>query len=164
MCDFEGWALFIDCDFLVTDDLSKLWDLRDELKAVQVVQRDHRPRETKKFLGQPQTTYPKKNWSSVMLFNNRRCTRLTPEYVNTASGLDLHRFHWLEGDHEIGDLPPRWNHLVDYDAERPIGELSALHFTSGGPWFNEYRGCSYAGEWRDELAAMLNPLNDGSET
>ena len=71
-----------------------------------------------KFDGHVQTTYPRKNWSSVMLFNNSRCTALTPAYVNRASGLELHRFYWLQ-DEEIGSLPREWNHLVgDYDPNR----------------------------------------------
>ena len=81
-----------------------------------------------KFLGEVQSAYPKKNWSSLMLLNCGRCTALTPEYVNTATGLDLHRFHWLAGDHEIGALPERWNHLVavqDPPHEAGEGALAA---------------------------------------
>jgi hypothetical protein len=104
---------------LVMDDIARLWELRDERYAVRVVKHDHVPAETTKFLGQPQSRYPKKNWSSVMLLNNARCAALTPEYVNGASGLDLHRFQWLAGDDEIGELPQRWNHLVGYDPQTP---------------------------------------------
>ena len=32
-----------------------------------------------------------------MLMNCRKCTTLTPDYVNKASGLELHQFKWLEG-------------------------------------------------------------------
>ena len=126
----------MDCDMLVLDDIANLWNLRDEQYAVQCVKHDHRPPEDKKFLNQPQTQYEKKNWSSVMLFNTARCTTLTPEYVNTASGLELHRFHWLENEDLIGQLPPRWNHLVDYDPEQSVSDISNLHFTSGGPYYN----------------------------
>jgi hypothetical protein len=155
LCDYQGWAIFMDCDILMQDDISTLWELRDSNYAVQVVQHDHRPNETTKFLGQKQTSYPKKNWSSVMLMNCALCTALTPDYVNTASGLDLHRFHWLKDDSLIGALPPRWNHLVDYDAPKPIEEVSNLHFTSGGPWFPAYKDCGYADLWRTELATIL---------
>lgn len=109
---FQGWAIFMDCDILAQDDIAKLWALRDEKYAVQVVKHDYQPKETTKFLNQPQTRYAKKNWSSVMLFNNRKCRKLSPDYVNTATGLELHQFKWLAGDHEIGELPERWNHLV----------------------------------------------------
>jgi lipopolysaccharide biosynthesis glycosyltransferase len=155
LCGFEGWAVFMDCDMLVLDDIAKLWELRDDRFAVQVVQHDHRPEESTKFLDQPQTTYEKKNWSSVMLLNCARCTALTPEYVNTASGLDLHRFHWLEDDRLIGELPHPWNHLVDYDPPLSGEEISNLHFTNGGPWLDEYATCGYADLWREERERML---------
>jgi len=83
---YTGWSIFTDCDMLVLDDVAELWALRDERYAVQVVKHDHRPREESKFLGAPQTRYEKKNWSSVMLFNNAKCRALTPEYVNRATG------------------------------------------------------------------------------
>ena len=73
-----------------------------------MVKHDHVPKETTKFLGQPQSKYEKKNWSSVMLFNNEKCQALTADYVNTATGLELHRFQWLESDDLIGDIPHRW--------------------------------------------------------
>lgn len=153
LCDYAGWAIFMDCDMLVLDDIARLWELRDERYAVQVVKHAHVPREEVKFLGAMQTKYEKKNWSSVMLMNCARCSALTPEYVNRASGLDLHQFKWLEGDHLIGALPGKWNHLVGYDAPRP--DASLVHFTTGGPYFEEYRGCEYAGEWFAERDAML---------
>lgn len=148
LCNFEGHAIFMDCDMLVLDDVAALWALADPSFAVQVVQHDHEPAHSSKFLGQPQTSYPRKNWSSVMLFNCARCTALTPDYVNTASGLDLHRFNWLESDSLIGELPPRSNHLVDYDPPQAPETLSNLHFTSGGPWMPGYESCGYAGLWQ----------------
>jgi hypothetical protein len=149
---YEGWSVFMDCDMLMRDDIAKLWALRDERYAVQVVKHDHQPREAVKFLGQVQTQYPKKNWSSVMLFNNARCRALTPEYVNSASGLELHQFKWLPEESLIGALPRRWNHLVGY--YQPAGDAALVHYTLGGPYFEEYRDCEYAAEWRAELAAM----------
>ena len=153
LCGFEGWAIFMDCDMLVLDDIARLWALRDERYAVQVVKHVHVPKEETKFLGAVQTKYEKKNWSSVMLMNCSRCTVLTPDYVNRASGLELHQFKWLEGDHLIGALPPAWNHLVGYDA--PRRDASLVHFTIGGPYFQEYRDCEYAAEWFAERDAML---------
>jgi len=149
---YEGWSIFLDCDMLVLDDIARLWALRDDRCAVQVVKHDHRPREKIKFLGEPQTAYEKKNWSSVMLFNNRRCRELTPEYVGRASGLDLHQFKWTESE-LIGALPGRWNHLVGYAL--PSRDVSLVHFTLGGPYFEEFAGCEYADEWRAERDAML---------
>jgi hypothetical protein len=148
-----GWSVFMDCDMLMRDDIAKLWQLRDDRYAVMVVKHEHVPRETVKFLGEAQTKYEKKNWSSVMLFNNARCAHLTPEYVNEASGLELHQFKWLQNDELIGALPHRWNHLVGYDAPRPDAAL--VHYTLGGPYFEEYACCEFAEEWRLEKDAML---------
>lgn len=155
LCDYQGWALFMDCDMLVLDDMADLWNLRDDNFAVQVVKHDHVPKETTKFLGQPQSKYEKKNWSSVMLFNNEKCKALTPDFVNTATGLELHRYQWLDGDHLIGDIPHRWNHLVGYDETVPVGEVSNLHYTIGGPYFDDYKDTDYAAEWFAEKDAML---------
>jgi hypothetical protein len=89
------------------------------------------------------------------LLNCARCPALTPEYVNTTSGLELHRFQWLEGEDLIGKLPHRWNHLVDYDPPLPPEELSNLHFTNGGPYFDEFRNCGYADLWFAERDRMV---------
>ncbi len=154
LCGYEGWALFCDCDMLMLDDVANLWNVRDENFAVQVVKHDHKPSEQKKFLNQPQSQYEKKNWSSVILFNTPKCKALTVDYVNEASGLELHQFKWLEDDSLIGDLPPQWNHLVDYDPTVPAEEVSFLHFTEGGPYFDDYRECSYADLWFKEKELM----------
>lgn len=154
LCNYEGWVLFFDNDMLMLDDIAKLWALRDERYAVQVVKHGHKPRETKKFLGAAQTSYEKKNWSSVILFNCTRCQALTPEYVNTASGLELHQFKWLESDELIGEIPHRWNHLVDYDDTIPVSEISNVHYTLGGPYFAETRDCPYADLWLAEQADL----------
>ncbi len=153
---FEGWAVFMDCDMLVLDDIAKLWALRDDKYALMCVKHDHVPQEETKFLGAVQTKYEKKNWSSVMLMNCAKCAALTPEYVNTASGLDLHRFNWLENDGLIGEIPHGWNHLVDYDPEVPIEDVSNLHYTLGGPYFDDYADCGYAQAWLDEREKMLH--------
>lgn len=152
LCAFRGWALFIDCDMLMLDDIANLWALRDERYAVQVVQHTHEPRESRKFLGAVQTQYARKNWSSVMLFNNDYCRALSPRYVSSAPGLRLHQFHWLR-DYEIGALPARWNHLVGYDM--PRDDAALLHYTCGGPWFEEYRGSEYASVWLAERERAL---------
>ena len=153
LCGYRGWAVFMDCDMLVLDDIAELWRLRDDRYAVQVVKHHHVPKEDIKFLGAKQTKYEKKNWSSVMLVNCERCTRLTPEYVNGATGLELHQFKWLESDALIGEIPSKWNHLVGYDA--PRRDASLVHYTIGGPYFDEYRDCEYAAEWFAERDAML---------
>ena len=153
---YEGCSLFCDCDMLALDDVAKLWTLRDDRYAVQGVKHEHGPKETVKFLGEPQTKYEKKNWSSVILFNNAKCTALTPEYVNTATGLQLHQFKWLASDDLIGEIPHRWNHLVDYDPSLPPEELSLIHYTEGGPYFDDFKNCGYADLWLAERERMLH--------
>jgi len=149
---YAGWSLFMDCDMVMLRDIAALWDLRDDRYAVMCVHHNHVPKETVKFLDERQSKYGRKNWSSVMLFNNARCAGLTPEFVNTASGLVLHQFKWLDGDHLIGDLPAVWNHLVGVSEPRPDAAL--VHYTIGGPYFEEYRDCDFALEWFLERDAM----------
>jgi hypothetical protein len=150
---YTGWSVFMDCDMLMLDDIAGLVRLCDDRYAVMVVKHDHVPKETTKFLGEPQSKYEKKNWSSVMLFNNARCRALTPDYVNKASGLELHQFKWLGNDELIGALPDRWNHLVGYNKPRPDAAL--VHYTLGGPYFPEFKNCEYSKEWFAERDAML---------
>ncbi|MBX3663234.1 MAG: glycosyltransferase [Burkholderiales bacterium] len=154
LSDFKGWSIFMDCDMLMIEDIAKLWAFRDDRYAVMVVKHQHVPKEERKFLNEPQSKYEKKNWSSVMLFNNARCTALTPDYVNTATGLELHQFKWLDDDALIGELPSCWNHLVGYDARR--ADAALVHYTLGGPYFPEYADCEYAAEWFAERDAMLH--------
>jgi lipopolysaccharide biosynthesis glycosyltransferase len=155
LSNFDGWSMFCDCDMLMVDDIVNLWSLRDDRYAIQVVKHDHKPTEESKFLNQPQSKYEKKNWSSVILFNNTKCKALTLDYVNKATGLELHQFKWLENDGLIGELPSRWNHLVDYDPNQPKEELSLLHFTKGGPYFENYKNCGYAELWFKERDKMM---------
>ena len=149
LMNYQGWALFMDCDMLMFEDVSKLWRMRDDSKAIQVCKHNYTPKEDKKFLGQVQTKYEKKNWSSFMLMNCRKCTTLTPDYVNKASGLELHQFKWLEGDHLIGNLPLEWNWLVgEYEHK---DDVNNVHYTKGGPWFEEYARCDYSQDWFKNL-------------
>ena len=155
---YAGWSLFMDCDMLVRADIAELFALADDQYAVMVCKHDYAPSTDVKFLGRTQTRYEKKNWSSVMLFNNARCRALSPEYVATASGLELHQFKWLEGDHAIGDLPLTWNWLVgEYPYE--AGARNA-HFTLGGPDFEAYAACDYAEEWREARARAISVRQD----
>ena len=159
LSDYQGWSIFMDCDMLMLDDIAKLWELRNDKYALMCVHHNHVPDENLKFLNQTQTKYERKNWSSVMLMNNAKCTALTPQYVETASGLDLHRFRWLK-DELIGEIPHRWNHLVDYDPNLPITEISNLHYTEGGPYFEDYKNCGYSNQWLNEFSQLSKPFND----
>lgn len=151
LCNFEGMALFFDCDMLLRTDVARVFEAveRDPGRAVYVVQHDYMPRDDIKYLGTVQYRYPRKNWSSVVLWNcghpsNRR---VTAEFVNTADPVDLHRFTWLRDD-EIGALDVRWNWLVgEYD--QPPADVHNVHWTVGGPYFEEYADADFADEWRD---------------
>jgi hypothetical protein len=159
LCDYEGQAIFMDCDMLCRADLAELHG--EHGAAVSVVKHNYTPRPERKFLNQPQSVYPKKNWSSVMVFDNARCRALMPAYVNFASGLELHQFKWLAGDHEIGALDPAYNHLVgEYDPDRAA---KIAHFTLGTPCFTKYADCEYADEWRAERDLMLHHRADVAE-
>lgn len=151
LCQYEGYAVFSDCDMVVKDDPAKLWAWRDEKFALMCVHHNHVPIEETKFLHRTQSKYSKKNWSSVMLFNNRKCRTLTPEYINMTSGLELHQFKWISED-QIGYLPNQWNHLVDVDKHK---DASLIHYTKGGPWFKEYANCDFHQDWHKEKSQML---------
>jgi hypothetical protein len=153
LAGYRGWSLFMDCDMLCRADIAGLAAEIDRQpdKAVLVVKHDYVPKTERKFLNQVQTKYARKNWSSLMLFNNERCRALTPEYVNSASGLELHRFAWID-DGLIGSLPREWNWLVTEYPYNP--EAKIVHYTLGGPYFDGYRDCDYAAEWFAEFESM----------
>lgn len=142
----RGWALFMDSDILARCDVNELFDRADPSKAVMCVQHVHEPPEGVKMDGQLQTLYRRKNWSSVMLFNcdHDANEALTVDLVNTVPGRDLHRFCWIEDD-LIGALDPAWNFLVGHTD--PTIDPKLVHFTEGGPWFENYRDVPYADEW-----------------
>jgi hypothetical protein len=146
LSDYAGWSLFMDCDMLVRADIADLFALADDRYAVMVCPHDYQPKDDIKFLGRSQTPYAKKNWSSVMLMNTPRCRALTPEYVNSASGLDLHQFRWLDSEDAIGTLPLDWNWLVGEYPYDPAAKVA--HFTRGGPYIPGYEDCDYSDEWR----------------
>lgn len=159
---YSGWAIFMDCDMVCLGDIAELWGQRDDRYAVQVVKHTHNPSETSKFLGAPQSKYPRKNWSSLMLFNcSHPSTReLTPEYTNQAAGLDLHGFAWATAD-QIGEIRGLWNVLAvgSNTWNHPIIDRhlydrpSLLHYTRGGPWHGvRDRGSEL---WDNELRRML---------
>src|SRR6266705_116169 len=158
LCEYRGLAIFMDCDMLCQADVAELVALAhaQSNKPVLICPHEYTPRTDKKFLGQVQTSYPRKNWSSLMIFNLQHfgCRMLTVPYVNKASGLELHRFNWL--DHQmIGKLPLEWNWLVgEYD---PNPQAKLLHYTLGGPWFSETRDCDQADAWRQEYERLGRP-------
>ena len=149
LMEYKGWAIFMDCDVLCRTDISKLWNLRNDDYSIMCVKHNHMPTEKTKFLGETQSSYPKKNWSSLMLMNCVRCKALTPDYVNKATGLDLHRFNWLDSEEEVGEIKDHWNYLVGVQSSDRSKNASILHWTLGGPWFPKQRtiGGELAAEW-----------------
>lgn len=153
LCDFMGHAIYLDGDMIVNGDIAELWALRDPSKGVQVVKHEYQTKQAVKYLGAKNEDYPRKNWSSVILWNcsyfpNRK---LTSEYVQEQTGAHLHRFQWLEDD-RIGELPPGWNHLVGEYEPNPNARL--LHYTLGTPCFDEYATCDQSDVWHQERAIM----------
>lgn len=155
---YEGWAVFIDCDFLARNDVNKLFDLADDRYAVQVVKHDYTVVDgVAKMDGQVQHAYPRKNWSSCMLFNcGHRKNRdfLYPEFMNKQEMSYLHRFQWLD-DEEIGELPVEWNFLVGHYNEEQHGTPSFIHYTLGMPFMPGYENCEYSQQWYDERADFI---------
>jgi lipopolysaccharide biosynthesis glycosyltransferase len=149
LMSWKGSAIFIDGDMIVRGDIAELWDMRDMAKDVQVVKHDYKTKMTEKYLGAKNEDYPRKNWSSVILWNcssfpNRK---LTPEFIQQSTGSSLHRFTWLE-DNRIGELPPEWNWLPDEYGPNENAKL--LHYTLGTPSFHEFADTPMADEWHRE--------------
>jgi len=162
LCEFKGWALFIDGDMLVRGDLADLWALRDSAYAVQLVRHEYVTQHPRKYRGSPMEdaniNYPRKNWSSVVLWN---CTHpshavLEKSFVEDVGGVFLHRFMWLEDD-EIGGLPPEWNVLV---GEGHVGDAKITHYTLGIPGFQHYRQEQYACEWAGTYLRAINLIGE----
>lgn len=157
LAGYDGWALFMDNDMLCKADIQELFDHADPTKAVMVVKHDYQVEEGIKLDGQRQTNYPRKNWSSVVLWNcahpsNRQ---ITPDLINNVSGLYLHRFMWLK-DEEIGELPKDWNFLVGPQSGiyKDFKNAKMVHFTDGGPYFRNYQDVDFAQDWKDEYKIM----------
>jgi hypothetical protein len=148
LMQWKGWALFCDCDFLFRADIAEVWRLRDAEYAVQVVKHNHRPEESRKMDDREQVAYPRKNWSSLCLWNcgHESNLKLTVDEVNLRPKRWLHSFSWLKNE-EIGALPAEWNWLEGSSE----GEPKAVHYTRGIPSFAGYQNAAYADEWRSYL-------------
>lgn len=153
---YQGQGIFFDCDMMLRTDIAEIFESMkaQPSKAVYVVKHTYEPRHDVKYLNTVQYKYPRKNWSSVVLWDCEHPNNkiVTPDFVNTAEALDLHRFTWLN-DEEIGDLDVRWNWLVgEYDD--PPADVKNVHWTLGGPYFNEFKNVDFSDEWRNEFALM----------
>lgn len=146
---WQGHAIFIDGDMIVKSDITELWNMCRPDLDVQVVKHDYKTKMPVKYMGAKNEDYPRKNWSSVIIWNcnsfpNRR---LTPEYVMKSTGKHLHRFEWLD-DSRIGELPIEWNWLPDEFGPNPDAKL--LHYTLGAPCFNEFVNTPMNEDWHTE--------------
>lgn len=156
LCGWVGHALFLDGDMVLTSDIAELWAMRSNWHAVQVVKHDYQTKAKKKYLGNKNEDYPRKNWSSVILWNcghyGNRC--LTPDYVSSQGGKHLHRFEWLQ-DERIGSLPKEWNWLATEYPDNPGAKL--IHYTLGTPCFPEYKSADMAEVWHAERSLANHP-------
>jgi len=143
---FNGWAIFADGDMVCLSDIKELWDLKDESKALMVVKHDYKTKSHQKYLGNINENYPRKNWSSVILWNcnHPKHKILTPDFIANQTGKYLHRFSWLQDD-DIGELPKEWNWLA---TEYPVNTHAKLiHYTLGTPCFKDYRNSEMSELW-----------------
>lgn len=152
---YEGWSIFMDCDFLVSRDITEILALLDPAKALYCVQHDYTPANMVKMDGKQQTVYPRKNWSSFMAFNGAhpKVKALTPAVVNNEGPGFLHRFSWL-ADEDIGALDREWNFL-EGEYAKPETMPMCVHYTNGGPWFDNWQEVDFADEWRAERDLYL---------
>tara|TARA_B100001250_G_C19705556_1_gene746765 strand:+ start:100 stop:801 length:702 start_codon:yes stop_codon:yes gene_type:complete len=156
LMNYKGWAIFCDCDFLFFKDINLLFDSIEGDKAVYCVKHDYKPKEKHKMDGQQQTIYPRKNWSSFIVYNCEHTSnkKLTVDLVNSQTGSFLHQFKWLN-DNEIGSLDERWNWLEGWSSKNNKKEPYAVHYTRGGPWFDEWQDVEFADEWIKERNKYL---------
>ncbi len=153
----NGWILFCDCDFLFTGNVLDALEGLDPDKAVYCVQHDYTPANAIKMDGKLQTNYPRKNWSSFMLFNcaHPDVRALKPQVVNDAAPAYLHRLEWIKDQNAIGELDLEWNFL-EGEYPKPDTTPRVIHYTNGGPWFSEWEDCDYADLWLRERDIYLS--------
>lgn len=158
LMNHDGWAIFADGDMVCRADIAELWELRDPQKAVQVVKHDYQTKAFRKYLGNKNENYPRKNWSSVVLWNCSHPAHrvLTPSFIKESSGKFLHRFSWLSDD-QIGELPKEWNWLaIEYNQNH---NAKLIHYTLGTPCFGDYKNTEMADYWH----AMWKRAQSGIE-
>jgi len=152
---FDGWAIFADGDMICQADIKELWDLKDTSKALLVVKHEYETKAHQKYLGNINENYPRKNWSSVILWNceHPKHKILTPDFIANQTGKYLHRFSWLD-DEDIGELPIEWNWLaIEYPENR---KANLIHYTLGTPCFKDYKNSEMSDIWHDNQKRMLD--------
>lgn len=157
LCNYEGRALFMDCDMLAMGDLAEILKLPMDDYALRVVKHDHQPTSQVKMGNKVQTSYPRKNWSSMMLMDCSKLTLWSFEACNEWSGKQLHRFEGIP-DEQVGELPDGWNVLDRYDENTKL-----VHYTEGGPWLPGFAHHQYGDVWfeaREKMRSKASPQLD----
>ena len=150
MSKYKGISMFCDNDFIFRDDVAKIFDYLKEDDLIACVKHKYYNIQNTKMDGVVNKMYPRKNWSSLMVFNNKKLENiLTKEYLDKASAADLHQLAWAEN--KISEVDGTWNHLVGEQPYSKKNPAKGIHFTNGGPWFEEYKDCQFADEWREIL-------------
>lgn len=171
-------TMFVDCDFVWLDDIGKMFKEIENRKLrqnspVYCVQHDYKPVSQFKMDNVEQSAYNKKLWSAMLVFNmeHKDCSNLTPEYVNKATGRELHTFEWVQDKHNIGTISERWHFLPNHSEKNLSHEQdgpAAIHYTEGGPWFKNHRNCKYANVWwdayREALTSKVKTVDFNLET
>ena len=155
LMNFKGWAIYADGDMVCLEDIKKLWDLRDNKFAVQVVKHEYKTKVKNKYWGNKNEDYPRKNWSSLILWNCEHLSHkiLTPEFIQEQPGSFLHRFSWIK-DIEIGSIEKEWNWLaMEYEEKK---DINLIHYTIGTPCFKEYQNSSLSTYWKKSFINMLD--------
>jgi len=157
--NFQGWAIFADGDMICQADIKDLWDLRDESKALLVVKHNYQTKSHHKYLGNINENYPRKNWSSLILWNcgHSKHQILTPDFIANQTGKFLHRFSWLD-DTDIGELSPEWNWLAIEYPENKNAKL--IHYTLGTPCFKDYRNSEMSEIWHVTQKRILDGMEE----
>ena len=154
LMNFKGWAIYADGDMVCLNDIKNLWDLRDEKYAVQVVKHNYKTKIKRKYWGNKNEDYPRKNWSSLILWNCNHSSHkvLNPEFIKSQTGAYLHRFSWIN-DSEIGDIEMEWNWLaMEYEEKK---DIKLIHYTIGTPCFKEYENASLSSHWKKSFMNSL---------
>jgi len=154
LMNYKGWAIYADGDMVCLEDIKKLWDLRDSKFAVQVVKHNYKTKIRNKYFGNKNENYPRKNWSSLILWNCDHPSHkiLTPDFIQSQTGAFLHSFSWVN-DNEIGELEKEWNWLaMEYDEKK---DINLIHYTIGTPCFEQYKNCSLSSYWNKSFLNVL---------
>ena len=152
---FKGWVIYADGDMICVEDIKKLWNLRNDKFAVQVVQHNYETKVTEKYWGNKNENYPRKNWSSLVLWNceHEKHKILTPDFIQKQTGAFLHRFSWLE-DKDIGNIDTKWNWLaLEYEEK---DDVNLIHYTIGTPCFKEYNDKPFSSYWKKSFTNLLD--------